>query len=83
MIICETIGFYVAIWVCLASLTFIFSLVGSGSLDKINENSITASFFAVMAILLFIVSIFFVQFKHYPEQFGYTVIEEVEESEET
>ena len=83
MIICETIGFFVAIWVCLALIVFLFSVFMSGSPDKIDENSITCSFFAVMTILLLLVSIFFVQFRHHPEQFGYTEIEEVEEVEVT
>ena len=82
MIICEIIGLYVAILLCLALITFLYSLSLSGSLDEIDAYSIAVSFCTIMAILLLLASILFVQFRHYPEHFGYTAIEEAEESEE-
>lgn len=82
MIICETIGLFVTIWVCSALIIFLFSVFVSGSPDKIDVNTLFGSYFAVITILLLIASILFVQFRHHPEQFGYTAIEEVEETAE-
>lgn len=79
MIICETIGLFVVIWVCIALLTLFCAFFVSG--ESIDEEKFTISFFGVMLFLFLIVSVVLVQFKHYPEQFGYTAIEEVEEVE--
>ena len=79
----ESIGLFVTILVCLGVFTFIFSLFISDSKQVIDEDTILPSFFVIMLVLLLFASIFFVQFKHYPEKFGYTAIEEVEEVEET
>lgn len=81
MIIFETMGLFIVALGCMGALTLFGSFFIGG--PKINEESIVISFFGVIVALLFIASVFFVQFRHYPEKYGYTVIEEVEEVEES
>lgn len=81
MIIFETMGLFIVALGCMGALTLFGAFFICG--PKIDKESIEISFFGVIVALLFIASIFFVQFKHYPEKFGYTAIEEVEEVEES
>ena len=82
MIICETIGLFVAVMLCIGVAALILSVFISGSDNLVdNEDVLIVSFASVIVILVLIASIFFVQFRHYPEEFGYTAIEEVEETE--
>lgn len=81
MIIFETMGIFIVALGCMGALTLFGAFFICGT--KMDEESIVISFFGVIVALLFIVSIFFVQFRHYPEKFGYTAIEEVEEVEES
>ena len=81
MIICETIGLFVAIMVCVAVLALILCAFFSGDVVDLDDDAYIVSFCGIMVLLVFIASVEFVQFRHYPEQFGYTAIEEVEEVE--
>lgn len=81
MIIFEAIGLFIVVLVGIVLLALLCSCFICGS--DIDEKSMEISFFYMIVVLLFIASILFVQFKHYPEKFGYTAIEEVEEVEVT
>lgn len=83
MIIFETIGLFIVALVCIGAITLLCSFFISGDKFLDDDKAFIISFFCVIVFLLFIASIYLVQFRHYPEKFGYTAIEEVEEVEET
>lgn len=82
MILFETIGLFIIALGCIVGLTLLFSFFISSEFSLEDEAVITSSI-CVIVFLLLIASITFVQFRHYPEKFGYTAIEEVEEVEES
>lgn len=80
MIIFETIGLFIAALVGIVGLALLWAAIIDGTTD-LDETSILFGFICAIVFLLLITSILFVQFRHYPEKFGYTAIEEVEEVE--